>query len=180
MKPMQNPTRPRKWFLALATGLVLTALFLPELVGWGWHLLYGREASYGRWRIPVPTGWFASHHGDALTLERMAHLALWESAPTAVFLPMRVGPQARFDPAVWGQVQRNVQATRGYRLAAVREVSFAGQAGFCWEFVSVQNSSRWWITCLAPAERLSADFSGRRKFAETFYSILPRIYSAEP
>jgi hypothetical protein len=33
----------------------------------------------------------------------------------------------------------------------------------------------WWITCLMPSERLSADFSGQHDYAGAFYSILPRI-----
>lgn len=150
-------------------------LFLPEIVGLGWHIIYGRAASYRGWAIPVPTGWFATRHGESLTLERMLRFPLRRSAQTVVFLPMHISRHFPFDPDAWENVQVGIQNRRGYRLAATRDLVMAGEPGYCWEFVRVRDDSRWWITCLAPSGRLSADFSGQHSFANAFYAILPRI-----
>jgi hypothetical protein len=155
--------------------LLAIAIFLPELVGFGWHAIYGKEATYRTWRIPVPKGWFATHQGEGLTLERMLHFPLRKQTPTVVFLPMHTTKNFPFDANVWTEVQVDLQGRRGYQLAATRDILMGGAKGYCWEFVNRQDDSRWWITCLVPSERLSADFSGQRSFAGDFYSILPRI-----
>ncbi len=168
----------RPWFLTAAAVVTLAAALLPELTGLGWHVLHGSEARLGDWRVPVPTGWFAVRQGEALTLERMQRLALWDPPPTVVFLPVHLGPQAQFDPGIWSRVQGELQARRGYRLAATLRRPMAGHIAFCWEFLRVGQPTRWWITCLVPEERLSADFSGQQNFIEDFYRILPGIHRA--
>lgn len=155
--------------------LLSIAVFLPELVGFGWHVIYGREASFSEWRIPVPNGWFATHQGGSLTLERMLHIPLREPSPTVVFLRMHTGKNLPFRPDIWTEVQVNLQNRRGYRLVDTRDVAMGGAPGYCWEFEKRQDASRWWITCLVPSERLSADFSGQHAFADAFYRILPQI-----
>lgn len=160
---------------AIIVALILVAVFLPDLVGFGWHLVYGPDAQYRGWSIPVPSGWFATYHGESLTLERMLHLPLHDSTPTVVFLPMHTGKDAQFDPNVWADVQIGIQARRGYRLAAARQITMAGQPGYCWEFVRRKDQDMWWITCLAPSQRLSADFSGHQGYTRVFYAILPAI-----
>jgi hypothetical protein len=150
-------------------------VLLPELVGFGWHMIYGKEASFREWRIPVPTGWFATRQGESLTLEHMLHFPLREPTPTVVFLPMHVTKSFPFNASIWATVQVELQGQRGYRLASTRNILMGGAPGYCWEFVKRQDDSRLWITCLAPSERLSADFSGQHAFAGAFYGILPRI-----
>ena len=177
MAPAHRWLRP--WFLATAAVVTLAVGLLPELAGLGWHLLYGSEARLGDWRVPVPSGWFAVRQGEALTLERMQRLALWKPPPTVVFLPVHLGPQAQFDPGVWSRVQGELQARRGYWLAATRRMPMAGHSAFCWEFLRQGQPTRWWVTCLVPEQRLSADFSGPQDFIEDFYRILPGIRRAE-
>lgn len=155
--------------------LLSIAIFLPEIVGFGYHAIYGPEASFREWRIPVPGGWFATRQGDSLTLERMLHIPLGEPAPTVVFLRMHTGKNLPFQPDIWTSVQVNLQKRRGYRLVDMRNVAMGGAQGYCWEFEKRQDASRWWITCLVPSERLSADFSGQHAFADAFYRILPQI-----
>lgn len=155
--------------------LVLIAFFLPELVGFGWHVIHGPDAVYHGWRIPVPTGWFAMRRGEGLVLERMLHLPIRDSTPTVVLLPMHTGTGFVFDPNVWADVQIGIQARRGYRLAGMRQIIMAGHTGYCWEFVRRKDQNLWWITCLAPSQRLSADFSGRHPYSGAFYEILPGI-----
>lgn len=173
MKP--GTKKYRIWAALVIATLLAVALFLPELVGIGWHVIYGKEVSYRTWQIPVPSDWFAIHQGESLTLERMLHFPLREQTPTVVFLPMHTSKNFAFDVNVWTNVQINLQNQRGYRLAATRNMLVGGARGYCWEFVNRQDDSRWWITCLVPSERLSADFSGQRVFAADFYSILPQI-----
>ena len=160
---------------AVIAALLAIAIFLPELVGLGWHAVHGKAAQYRGWRIPVPSGWFAMRHGESLTLERMLHIPIRQMTPTVVFLPMHVGKNAPFDPNIWADVQIEIQSRRGYRLASTREISMTGVRGYCWEFVKSGDRSSWWITCLAPSEDLSADYSGRQAFVGAFYSILPDI-----
>jgi hypothetical protein len=161
--------------IAVIAVLAAIAIFLPELVGLGWHMAYGPEATYRGWRIPVPAGWFAARHGKSLTLEHMLHIPLLPGVPTVVFLPMQSGRDLPFDPAIWTRVQTDIQSRRGYQLADMRHVESDGTPGYCWEFVKRTDNSRWWITCLMPSENLSADFSGLHGFAAAFYAILPGI-----
>lgn len=160
---------------ALIAALLAMAIFLPELVGFGWHAVYGKATEYRGWRIPVPSGWFAMRHGQSLTLEHMLHVPFRQMTPTVVFLPMHVKKNAPFNPNTWTEVQMDIQNRRGYRLADTRMIRLSGAPGYCWEFVKRADDSRWWITCLVPSEDLSADFSGRHAFIAAFYSILPRI-----
>jgi hypothetical protein len=173
---MEHRSRRSRWLAgALLAALVAVAVFLPELVGLGWHAIYGKAANYDGWSIPVPSGWFAMRHGESLTLERMLHIPLERSTPAVVFLPMHVDKNAPFDRKIWTEVQMEIQSRRGYRLSNTRTVQMSGTRGYCWEFVKQDDGSSWWITCLAPSEDLSADFSGRRSYVAVFYSILPRI-----
>jgi hypothetical protein len=160
---------------AIIVALAGIAIFLPELVGLGWHLAYGPEAEFQDWRIPVPAGWFATRRGKSLTLEHMLHFPLRQTIPTVVFLPMQTSRKLPFDPTVWTRVQTEIQNQHGYRLASTRKIEMGGEPAYCWEFVKRGDSSRWWITCLMPSERLSADYSGQHAFAATFYAILPEI-----
>jgi hypothetical protein len=168
-------TKQRIWLGAIVAILLATAAFLPELVGLGWHMMYGKEASYRQWRIPVPAGWFAIREGESLTLERMLHFPIRGRTPTVVFLTMHSAKNIPFDADIWTEVQVRLQDQRGYRLADTRMVVMGGAEGYCWEFVKRQDDSAWWITCLMPSAHLSADFSGQRDFAGDFYSILPGI-----
>jgi hypothetical protein len=170
-----RPLRSRLLAGALIATLLAIAIFLPELVGLGWHAINGKATEYRGWRIPVPSGWFAMRHGESLTLERMLHIPIRQMTPTVVFLPMHVRSDAPFDPNIWEDVQIDIQNRRGYRLARTREITMIGVRGYCWEFVKRGDGSSWWITCLAPSENMSADFSGRRAFVGAFYSILPGI-----
>jgi hypothetical protein len=159
---------------AIAT-LLGIAIFLPELAGLGWHAVYGKTAKYDGWRIPVPNGWFAMRHGESLTLERMLHIPLRQMTPTVVFLPMHTKKNAPFNANIWTQVQVAIQNRRGYELASTRQITMIGVPGYCWEFVKRGDQSSWWITCLAPSEDLSADYSGRQAYVGAFYAILPEI-----
>jgi hypothetical protein len=168
----------KRWNLAVSTligALVLTAIFLPDLVGFGWHAVHGPDAEYRGLQIPVPSGWFATRRGESLTMERMLHFPVRQLTPTVVFLPMHIAKEMVFNPNVWADVQIDLQKRRGYRLVSTRDVQIDGQTGYCWEFVHQKDDSRWWITCLMPADRLSADFSGQHSYASAFYSILPGI-----
>jgi hypothetical protein len=167
--------RPRLLAGVFIAALLAVAIFLPELVGLGWHAVYGKTANYDGWRIPVPAGWFAMRHGESLTLEHMLHIPLRQMTPTVVFLPMHTEKNAPFNANIWTEVQVAIQDRRGYRLANTRQITMIGVPGYCWEFVKRGDQSNWWITCLAPSEDLSADFSGRQPFVAEFYSILPRI-----
>ena len=173
MKPRQ--TKHRIFAAAVIGTLLAIAVFLPEVVGIGWHMIYGKEASYREWRIPVPNGWFAARQGESLTLERMLLFPVRGLTPTVVFLPMHTARNLRFDARIWTQAQVHLQGRRGYRLADKRNIQMGGAPGYCWEFVKRKDDSLWWITCMVPSERLSADFSGGHSFAGAFYSILPRI-----
>ena len=168
----------RAAFSILVATLLAIAIFLPELMALGWHLVYGRTADFHGRRIPVPSGWFAIRRDDSLTLERMLHIPFGQPTPTIVFLSMHTRKGSRFDPNLWGNVQVHLQSRRGYRLDATREIQMIGAHGYCWEFVNRRDESDWWITCLVPAENLSADFSGRHSFAGALYSILPAITPA--
>jgi hypothetical protein len=169
----------RGWaFLFLTVALALIAAFLPDLAGAGWHLINGPSVRYRDWRIPVPSGWFALHQGEGVTMERMLSFALWQPAPTAVFLPIHVTPAFVFDREIWEQEQIAIQAQRGYRFDRGQAVVVASNPGYCWEFSSSRDPRRLWITCIVPAERISVDFSGAPRFVPTFYSILPGITHA--
>jgi len=166
----------RAWVFLLITGLlVLIAAFLPDFVGAGWRLLHGPSARYRDWEIPVPRGWYAMSHGEALSIGRMVPLAFWQPVPTAVFLPIHVTPRFVFDQEVWERAQVAIQGQRGYRLRTGRGVVVAGTLGYCWEFSAVRDESRLWVTCVAPADRISVDFSGSAAFLSVFYSMLPGI-----
>ena len=163
---------------ALIAALVAAAIFLPDIVGFGWHLIHGKTAGYRGLEVPVPQGWFAARHGESLTIERMLRIPLFREIPTVVFLPMHMGKNAVFNRDMWSNVQIEIQNRRGYLLSGTRQVSSLGSQAYCWEFSKTGAPSRWWITCLIPKEDLSADFSGPRSFAPTFYSILPKIQHA--
>ncbi len=173
VKPRQ--TKYRILAATVIATLLAIAIFLPQLVGIGWHVIYGKQASYREWQIPVPWGWFATRQGESLTLERMLLFPRQGATPTVVFLPMHITKNFPFDADVWTEVQVNLQGRRGYRLASTRTIRMGGAPGYCWEFVKRDDQSHWWITCLVPSERLSADFSGEHSFAGDFYSILPGI-----
>ncbi len=160
---------------AVIAALVAIAIFLPDIVGFGWHLIHGKAASYRGLEIPVPQGWFAARHGEGLTIERMLHIPLLGEIPTVVFLPMHLGKGATFNRDLWSNVQIEIQNRRGYLLSGTRQISALGSEAYCWEFAKEGDATRRWITCLVPKEDLSADFSGPRSFAPTFYSILPAI-----
>jgi hypothetical protein len=170
-----RPLTPRLLAGAAIAMMFAIVLFLPELVGLGWHAIYGKSATYEGWSIPVPNGWFAMRHGESLTLERMLHIPLRQMTPTVVFLPMHTEKNAPFNANIWTEVQVAIQSRRGYQLANTRQITMIGVPGYCWEFVKRGDQSSWWITCLAPSEDLSADFSGRQAYVPAFYAILPRI-----
>lgn len=161
--------------LALIVVLMVGAALLPEVVGAGWHVFHGKSAHYRGWDIPVPTGWFAVHQGEGLAVERMLRFALWRDAPTIVFLPVHVTDRYVFDRSVWQRVQVQMQVHNGYQLTGTRDIQAAGQAGYCWEFARRQDAGQLWVTCIVPAERLSADFRGDRAYLAAFYAILPGI-----
>jgi hypothetical protein len=169
------PKPPSRWTLLLIACLIVVAAFLPELVGASWHLVHGNSAHYRDWDIPVPTGWFAVNQGESLAVERMLRFALWQDAPMVVFLPVHVTSNYVFDRNVWEEEQVKIQVKKGYRLSSTRDIQVAGQAGYCWEFAQAADPARLWITCVLPAERLSADFSGDRSYAAAFYALLPGI-----
>lgn len=170
---------PRLPALAVIVALAAVAAFLPELVSYGWHWTHGPEAIYGSWRVPVPNGWYAIHHGPSLALVRLPHLPFGSAAPTVIFLPLGIRKDLPMNLDSWTRAQEEIESRLGYRLAATREIAMAGAEGYCWEFVNRANAPLWWITCLAPAQDLSADFHGPRAFAGEFYSLLPRLHRAE-
>jgi hypothetical protein len=171
-----NPITGRGWaFIALTIILAFVAVFLPDVVGAGWHLFYGPSVRYHNWEIRVPRGWFALHQGEGVTMERMVHFALWQPAPTAVFLPIHVTPEFVFNQNIWEHEQVAIQEQRGYKFDKGHAVAVASQLGYCWEFSASSDPCRLWITCVFPTDRISVDFSGPPPFVPVFYSILPGI-----
>ncbi len=174
-RPMARLTR-RGWaFTVVTVALALIAAFLPDLVGAGWHLLYGPSIRYRGWQIPVPRGWFAMHQGEGIVIGRMLALALWRPAPTAVFLPIHVTPEFVFDQKIWEEEQVAIQGHRGYRLDKGEAVVVAVRPGYCWEFSATAHPRHLWITCIIPADRMSVDYSGGPEFVPVFFSMLARI-----
>jgi len=169
----------RAWIGVIALALLLAA-FLPEVVAAGWHLVYGDTVRYAEWNITVPAGWFAVTHGEGLAVQRMRRFSVWKAPPVALFLPVHVGPEYRFVFEVWHSEQTKLLAQKGYRLAGGQGTQVAGSQGYCWEFLHTSDSSKSWITCIIPGERLSADFMGDRAHIPAFYSLVRGVTRISP
>lgn len=177
LDPMDHKTKGR---MALATFVLVLAIFLPEVVSAGWHMIHGRSVRFRDWNIPVPFGWYATHSGEGVALERMLRFSLWHNAPVAVFLPVHFGKAFHFQYELFGAEQTRVLDKRGYVFKAQRDFRAAGQDGRCWVYSKVKDPSQRWIACIFPEEMFSADFTGSQTYAAQFYSILSRVEGAKP
>jgi len=169
------PKLPARWKAIVAIVAILIGVFLPEVVAAGWHLLHGNSTRYRGWNIPVPTGWYATTRGDRLTVGKMRLFSLWRDPPTAVFLPLHAGPRYVFNYDVWQAVQTEILSKKGYQRFDARDLSLAGEPGYCWRFVHNVDVAKSWVTCVVPQEQLTADFLGDGMYIPEFYSLLEHV-----
>lgn len=153
--------------------LLTVAIFLPQVVSAGWHLVHGRTASYRSWRVAVPSGWYAMRHGEGLSVERMSEWP-WQKGPEAVFLPVHFTKTYPFQYDLFGKEQANTLSARGYSLTGERNVQVAGKNGRCWTFNNSRNHDQLWIACIVPKDLTSADYQGSKAYADEFFSFLTK------
>lgn len=160
-----------KWKIAIAIIVLIGAIFLPEVVSAAWHVAHGRKVSFRAWQVAVPFGWYATRHGEGISVERMSELP-WKKGPAVEFLPVHFAKTYPFSYDLFGKEQAATLRAAGYLPVAQRDVQVAGRAGRCWTFDNSKNHSQLWIACIVPEDLTSADFIGNKSYAEDFFSLL--------
>src|SRR6266849_655223 len=129
--------------LAVFAAVILVLGFWPELLGAGWHLLYGDYTWYEGWKIPVPKEWFALHWGEVFLIKRAEAEFMPSYKPGALvglarFLPddkpFHYDTQFEKIKGLWialGQQQ-------GYAPGAIRNVRVGQKSAYCLETVKSQ------------------------------------------
>lgn len=165
MKPPSKPT------IIIAAALLLVAILLPQVVSAAWHLAHGRTVSYRSWRITVPFGWYATSHGEGMSVERMAEIP-WKKGPSAEFLPVHFTKTYPFSYDLFAKEQQSTLRAMGYLPLEQRNLQIAGRDGRCWTFDNWKNHDQLWIACIVPKDLTSADFIGNKAYADDFFSLL--------
>lgn len=157
--------------IGIAVAVLIAAIFLPEVVSAAWHVAHGRTANYRAWQVVVPFGWYASRHGEGMSVERMSEIP-WEKGPAAEFLPVHFTKTYPFSYDLFGKEQQSTLRAMGYLPLAQRDIQIAGQDGRCWTFHSRKSNDQLWIACIVPKDLTSADFIGDKSYANAFFSLL--------
>lgn len=160
-----------KWKIAIAIIVLIGAIFLPEVVSAAWHVAHGRRVSFRAWQVVVPFGWYATRHGEGMSIERMSELP-WEKGPAAEFLPVHFAKTYPFSYDLFGKEQAATLRGMGYLPVAQRDVQIAGRDGRCWTFDNWKKHDQLWIACIVPKDLTSADFIGDKSYADAFFSLL--------
>lgn len=162
---------PSKGTIAISAVLLLVAILLPQVVSAGWHLAHGRTVNYRSWQVAVPFGWYATSHGEVLSVERMSEIP-WQKHPVAEFQPVHFSKSYFFSYDLFGKEQALTLRSRGYLLMEQRDMQVAGRDGRCWTFDNRQNRSEVWIACIVPKDLTSADYTGNVAYANDFFALL--------
>lgn len=165
MKPPSKPT------IVIAAVLLLVAILLPQVVSAGWHLAHGRTVNYRSWQVTVPFGWYATNHGEVLSVERMPEFP-WQRHSSVEFQPVHFAKNFPFSYELFGKEQALTLRGGGYLLTGQRDVQVAGKDGRCWTFDNQRHHDQLWIACIVPKDFTSADFIGNKSYADQFFSLL--------
>lgn len=166
--PMKAPS---KGTITIAAVLLLVAILLPQVVSAGWHIVHGRTVKYRAWEVAVPFGWYATSHGEGMSVERMSEVP-WRKGPAAEFLPVHFTKTYPFSYSLFGKEQAATLRGMGFLPVDQRNVQVAGKDGRCWTFDNWKNHDQLWIACIVPKDLTSADFIGNRAYANDFFSLL--------
>ncbi|HEV2288165.1 MAG TPA: hypothetical protein VGR81_04355 [Candidatus Acidoferrales bacterium] len=165
--------------MAAAFALFAVAVFLPEVVSAAWHVAHGETVTFRGWKVNVPFEWFARSQGEDMTVERMTRLS-WLPHPVVVFEPSHFTRQYHFQSDVYAKSEALVMKGKGYLPSGQRTLEIAGADGLCWTFDSSASPNNVWISCIVPKELTSADYSGPKDYAASFFSLLQQIKPAKP
>jgi hypothetical protein len=157
--------------IVAAVAALLLAIFLPQVVSAGWHLMHGRTVDYRSWKVVVPSGWYAMSHGEGMSVERMAELP-WQEHPVANFLPVHFAKTYSFQYDVFQKAQDRTMRAMGYLPLWQRDIQVAGQEGRCWTYNNWKDRKQLWIACIVPKDFTSADYHGTQAYADDFFSLL--------
>ena len=156
--------------IAAAVAALLLAIFLPQVVSAGWHIIHGRTVNYRSWKVVVPSGWYAMSHGEGMSVERMSELP-WQQHPEVNFLPVHFAKTYQFQYEVFEKAQERTVRAMGYVPLRERDIQVAGQDGRCWTFDKYKNHDQLWIACIVPKDLTSADYIGNKAYADEFLSF---------
>jgi len=162
---------PSKGTITTAVVLLLVAALLPQVVSAGWHLAHGRTVNYRSWQVVVPFGWYATSHGEVLSVERMSEIP-WQKHPAAEFQPVHFSKTYPFSYDLFGKEQALTLRSAGYSLTGQRDVHVADKDGRCWTFENRKNRELLWIACIVPKDFTSADYIGDAAYADDFLALL--------
>jgi len=162
---------PGKGTITIAAVLLLIAILLPQVVSAGWHLAHGGTVNYRSWQVVVPFGWYATSHGEVLSVERMSELP-WQKHSAVEFQPVHFSKTYPFSYDLFGKEQALTLRSAGYLLAGQRDVQVAGKDGRCWTFKSRKTNEQLWIACIVPKDFTSADYIGDASYANDFFALL--------
>jgi len=179
MKP-QVASPSRRWTKCFAVIAVGVALFLPQLVTFGFRMVNGICATYGGLVIPAPKGWFWSRKGDALRMVRLPTSYIWNGPYVAVFLTVDLPEGFEFKYNAWEQTEARMLQRDGYTVVGNRKLRVATYEGYCVESAGSVDITKWEIRCIVPSAHLSATYVGNRAFASDFYSSLEAITLRKP
>jgi hypothetical protein len=168
----------KKQKIVVAAILLVLAVFLPELVSAGWHLIYGDSVTFRTWKVEVPFEWYAVRRGEGISVERMIRIP-WLRGPVAIFLPVHFTKQFNFQYDLYAEEQQKTLSGRGYQLEGQRDLKIAGEDARCWTFGLRSHEKEVWIACIAPKDLTSVDFIGSRTYSPGFFSLLQKIQPAK-
>lgn len=157
--------------IAIAAVVLVAAIFLPVVVSAAWHVAHGRTVNYRSWQVVVPFGWYATSHGEGMSVERMSELP-WRKGPTVEFLPVHFTKTYPFSYDLFGKEQQSTLRAVGYLPLEQRDLQIAGKDGRCWTFENWKKHDQLWIACIVPKDLTSADFIGSKAYANDFFWLL--------
>lgn len=164
---------PSKGTITIAAVFLLVAILLPQVVSAGWHLAHGRTVNYRSWQIDVPFGWYATSHGEVLSVERLSEIP-WKRHSAVEFQPVHFSKAFPFSYDLFGKEQAITLRSGGYVLRGQRDLRVTGKDGRCWMFDDQRNRGQVWIACIVPKDLTSADYIGDAAYANDFLSLLTR------
>ncbi|HLJ24312.1 MAG TPA: hypothetical protein VKT71_09420 [Candidatus Acidoferrales bacterium] len=160
--------------MATLAGLtVLSAVFLPEVASFGWHLRHGDSVQFLAWDVPVPQGCIELRDSKSIIIQRIER---WSDAPSDAIvtsLDLSVGVAMDRKQLMDGIIETQIK--KGRHLMSEDEVELDGEMGSCLTFVEGEHSSVRWIDCNFPIHRLSVGYIGAEKHSHILNSIIKGI-----
>jgi len=166
----------RKWLCYLLVGSALLtfggALFFETVVSTAWHLIHGNYAQLGQWDIPVPQGWWAFTGTGVLIVQHMHKSPDMDSNMVFADLPRAAGSIYDYEKR---RDSVRYMLREGYQFFKENKTRLSDQDCHCMSFFDNHDTKRIRIMCDVPSVGLSLSFSGDRRYAPEFESVIQHI-----